>query len=304
MIIFNENMTDFFSFSGVNKSDVPDYPRVPEQCEFFNNKFLIFSSLGSFFIPCIIIFAIYYRIFMVIMAQARKTRKQWRPKAVIESAAAQHRSNADNLITSYYHEKQSTANPVSIVPEKTSLTLPIDSNETALNTRRRSFDLERNSLMLKLSTPVLTPLCFPPAKQPSSSGEQNEEIEPDETVFFLPHGQTNGKKTTDQDNQIEILALDDPNPLKTKNCSSQTDNNTDGDNHLCNKRFKARLKNKSITNSSAITAAVQTSSNNVKTAKRKAYSRMKKERKATQTLIIVLSKFHQDLRKTKSFFLP
>ena len=279
----------FLPSSGVNKSDVSDYPREPEQCAFFNNKFLIFSSLGSFFIPCIVIFAIYYRIFMVIMAQARKTRKQWRPKAVIESAAAQHRTNADNLITSYYHEKQSIANPVSIVPDKTSLTLPIDSNEAALNIHRRSIDLERNSLMLKLSTPVLTPLCFTPTKQASSSGEHNEDIEPDETVFFLPHGQTNGKKNNEQENQIEILSSNDPNPSKTKNCSSQTDNNDD-EHHHSNKRPKSRLKDKSNTNSSAITAAVQTSTNNVKVAKRKAYSRMKKERKATQTLIIVLSK--------------
>lgn len=223
---------------------------------------------------------------MVIMAQARKNRKQWRPKAVIESAAAQHRSNADNLITSYYHEKQSTANPVSIAPEKTSSTVPIDINETGLTVHRRSFDMERNSLMLKLSTPVLTPLCFPPV-----SSEQNEDNEHDETTRFLRHEQTNGKKNNDQDNQIEILSSNENHELKTKNCSSQTDN--DDHRHHSNKRVKTRLKGQfNSTTSSAITSTVQTSTNNnVKIAKRKAYSRMKKERKATQTLIIVLSKF-------------
>jgi hypothetical protein len=278
-------------FSGVNKSDVADYPRVPQQCAFFNNKFLIFSSLGSFFIPCIIIFAIYYRIFMVIMAQARKNRKQWRPKAFIESAAAQHRTNADNLITSFYHERQSVANPVSIAPEKTSLTLPIDINETP-TMHARSLDMQRNSLMLKLSTSVLTPACYStPTKRSSSSVEQNEDEECDDVALFIPHEQTNGKKNIENDNQIEILSSNNNNNIsdviqfKTKNCSSQTD----GDHHLP-KRTKTRLKTNPNADASAIAAAVQTSTNNVKIAKRKAYSRMKKERKATQTLIIVLSK--------------
>ena len=226
---------------------------------------------------------------MVIMAQARKNRKQWRPKAVIESAAAQHRSNADNLITSYYHEKQSTANPVSIAAEKSSSTVPIDMNETGLSVPRRSLDIERNSLMLKLSTPVLTPLCFPPS---SKQTEHHEEIEHDETARFLRHEQSNGKKNNDPDNQIEILSpTESQQQLKTKNCSSQTDNANRR--HHSNKRVKARLKNQfNSTASSAITSTVQTSTNsNVKITKRKAYSRMKKERKATQTLIIVLSKY-------------
>jgi hypothetical protein len=276
-----------FFFSGVNKSDVADYPRVPQQCAFFNNKFLIFSSLGSFFIPCIIIFAIYYRIFMVIMTQARKNRKQWRPTAVIQSAAAQHRSNADNLVTSFYHERQSTVNPVSIAPERTSLTLPIDLNETD-SIHARSLDMQRNSLMLKLSTSVLTPACFSPAKRQSISGEQDEEC--DDIALFIPCEQTNGKKTIEHDNQIEILSPNDTPDIirfKTKNCSSQTD---DDHHHHLPKRTKIRLKNQSDSDALAITTAVQTSTNNVKIAKRKAYSRMKKERKATQTLIIVLSK--------------
>ena len=266
----------------MNKSDVTAYPRVPDQCAFFNNKFLIFSSLGSFFIPCIIIFAIYYRIFMVIMAQAKKTRKQWRPKAVIESAAAQHRTNADHLITAYYQEKQSTMNPPSIVPDKTSITLPVDINETLPINR---LEHQRNSLMLKLSTPVLSP-GLPSVNLTSSSNEQNDdEEERDDSILYVEHDQTNGN------NQIEVLPSDDIN-FKTKNCSSQTDN--DHHSRHTAKRLKTRLK-KSKTNSAgtAITAAVNLSANNVKVAKRKAYSRMKKERKATQTLIIVLSKLRE-----------
>jgi hypothetical protein len=279
----------------VNKSDVADYPRVPQQCAFFNNKFLIYSSLGSFFIPCIIIFAIYYRIFMVIMAQARKTRKQFRPKAIIESAAAQHRSNADNLVTTFYHEKQSTVGQVSIVPDKTSLTLPIDTNDT-LPVPNKALEIRRNSLMLTLSTPGLSPIRYQSRNRThraSSSGEQNDDEERDDDIpVFIQHEQTNGNNNNnnnnkEHDNQIEILPSN-VTSHKTKNCSSQTDNE-----HHCHypaKRIKTRLKSKIKTDGSAITTAVNALTNNVKIGKRKAYSRMKKERKATQTLIIVLSK--------------
>lgn len=255
--------------SGVNKSDVPDYPRDPQQCAFFNNKFLIFSSLGSFFIPCIIIFAIYYRIFMVIMAQARKNRKQWRPKTIIESAALQHRTNADTLITSYYNERQSIVGPVSVGPEQTSLTFPNDIND---NTQIRILDTQRNSLMLKLTTPVLPTVCFQANQPLSSSNDQiNDDESPDDIV------QPNHQQQANGDKQIEILVMN-----RTKNCSSQTDD------QVSSKRMKTRLKLKNKSDGSAVTAAVKTTANNVKIAKRKAYSRMKKERKATQTLIIVL----------------
>lgn len=251
----------------MNKSDVPRYPRDPQQCAFFNNKFLIFSSLGSFFIPCIIIFAIYYRIFLVIMAQARKTRKQLRPKAIIQSAAAQHRNNADTLITSYYNERQSIANIASVGGERTSLTLPIDLNELNPAAVVRSLDTQRNSLMLKLTTPALSaPLCL------ASSEPIDDGFDP-----FDRHEQTNGEKP------LEMAARN-----KTKNCSSQTDRIDSA--HRSAKRSKGRLKSKASLDGSAVAAAVKSTANNVKTAKRKAYSRMKKERKATQTLIIVLSK--------------
>jgi len=229
---------------------------------------------------------------MVIMAQARKNRKQWRPKAIIESAAAQQRSNADNLITTFYQDKQSTANPISIVPDKTSLTLPIDINET-LPVPNKALETCHNSLMLTLSTPVLSTVCYPLINQASSSGEQNDDEERDDIALFIQHEQANGNNNNNNNNkehdyQIEIL----PSNVtyhKTKNCSSQTDNE-----HHCHypaKRIKTRLKSKTESDGSAITATVNTLTNNVKIGKRKAYSRMKKERKATQTLIIVLSKY-------------
>ncbi|CAF2770904.1 unnamed protein product [Rotaria sp. Silwood2] len=265
--------------SGVNKSDVADYPRVPEQCAFFNNKFLIFSSLGSFFIPCIIIFAIYYRIFMVIMGQARKNRKQFRPKTVIESAAAQQRTNADHLITSYFQERPST-----IV--QTSITSPVDLNETSPINMNNSLESQRNSLMLKLTTPVLSPGLCPLMNTLSLSSEQNDDDERDDISLFIQHEETNGNNKNQHAKQIENISTNIIH-FKTKNRSSQTD--MDNHCHYPAKRVKTRLKAKINSDGSAIPTTVITSTSNVRVAKRKAYSRMKKERKATQTLIIVLN---------------
>lgn len=39
--------------------------RVPDQCLFNSRDYVIFSSLGSFYIPCVIMCALYFRIFTV-----------------------------------------------------------------------------------------------------------------------------------------------------------------------------------------------------------------------------------------------
>ncbi|CAF2046832.1 unnamed protein product [Rotaria magnacalcarata] len=297
--------------SGVNKSDVPAYPRVRDQCAFFNNKFLIFSSLGSFFIPCIIIFAIYYRIFMVIMARARKNRKQWRPKTAIESAAAQHRSNADTLLTSLLQNQPST-NHIAIMNDKSVNTTSsiLNKPQTIINpsvplsNTNNNNNIECNTLMIQLSAPALAPQAHPSINVMSSSGDQVDDDERDDIALFIHDEQKRSNNNTnntsnhryqEHENRIEILP---PTPIasniksnksasfKTTTHSSQTENDHD-DYHYPTKHFKTRLKTNSDAHTTTITTNTTQPTNN-KNAKRKAYSRMKKERKATQTLIIVL----------------
>jgi hypothetical protein len=289
----SQNIKVFFFFliktsiySGVNKSDVADYPRVPEQCAFFNNKFLIFSSLGSFFIPCIIIFAIYYRIFMVIMARARKNRKQWRPKAAIESAAAQHRTNANHLLTTFLQDRLDTNSPtITNTTSKLPNEPPMIINESVPLTNNP----DRNVLMLQ------SPALRASINVTSSSGEQLDDDERDDIALFVHHEQQQNYKNN-KDNQIEILPsttvtsnikFDNSKHFKTKTCSSQTENHHHS--HYSTKRFKTRLKAKTCSDGLPIKTSAIQANNNTKIAKRKVYSRMKKERKATQTLVIVLS---------------
>lgn len=44
-------------------NNTPD--RIPDQCLFYNTDFIIYSSLSSFYIPCIIMVFLYYNIFKV-----------------------------------------------------------------------------------------------------------------------------------------------------------------------------------------------------------------------------------------------
>lgn len=46
-------------------NNTPD--RIPDLCVFYNSDFIIYSSLSSFYIPCIIMIFLYYSIFKVLL---------------------------------------------------------------------------------------------------------------------------------------------------------------------------------------------------------------------------------------------
>ena len=47
--------------------------RTPHLCTFYNSYFLIFSSMGSFYIPCVAMLALYWRMFQTIRERARQS---------------------------------------------------------------------------------------------------------------------------------------------------------------------------------------------------------------------------------------
>ena len=55
---------------------------TPQLCIFYNSDFIIYSSMGSFYIPCVVMVLLYWRIFKAIRDRARKSaRKKAKPKA-------------------------------------------------------------------------------------------------------------------------------------------------------------------------------------------------------------------------------
>ncbi|XP_059483114.1 dopamine D2-like receptor isoform X2 [Neocloeon triangulifer] len=77
-------------------NNTPD--RLPDLCVFYNSDFIIYSSLSSFYIPCIIMVFLYYNIFKALRKRAQKQRAARRsnladsmPGAVIENLAQTRR---------------------------------------------------------------------------------------------------------------------------------------------------------------------------------------------------------------------
>lgn len=75
-------------------NNTPD--RVPDACLFYNSDFIIYSSLSSFYIPCIMMVFLYYNIFKALRNRAKKQRLAKRPPeikpgSVIENVASTRR---------------------------------------------------------------------------------------------------------------------------------------------------------------------------------------------------------------------
>ncbi|XP_033611256.1 dopamine D2-like receptor isoform X2 [Cryptotermes secundus] len=72
--------------------------RLPDLCLFYNSDFIIYSSLSSFYIPCIIMVFLYYNIFKALRNRARKAKAARKPNladikpgSVIENIAQTRR---------------------------------------------------------------------------------------------------------------------------------------------------------------------------------------------------------------------
>lgn len=65
---------------------------TPTLCTFYNSDFLIYSSMGSFYIPCVIMICLYSRIFFAIRAHARKATaaSAARKRAISTTTAAKN----------------------------------------------------------------------------------------------------------------------------------------------------------------------------------------------------------------------
>jgi hypothetical protein len=77
-------------------NNTPD--RSPDQCLFNNTNYVIYSSLGSFYIPCIIMMFLYYSIFKV---------SYTRGNTKTQSSKSSHLQSKKDLIQNKYVKKSS-----------------------------------------------------------------------------------------------------------------------------------------------------------------------------------------------------
>ena len=75
--------------AGLN--DTPD--REVDQCAFNNEKFLIYSSMISFYIPTVAMIILYYKIFKVIRMRAKKAASKYKAQKPIQPASLKKANN-------------------------------------------------------------------------------------------------------------------------------------------------------------------------------------------------------------------
>ena len=93
----------------------------PEICTFYNPDFIIYSSMGSFYIPCVIMILLYWRIFQTIRLRSKKKRAMQKLKKyprplvdntktpklnVIENKAQTNRTTSDASATEDNSQKE------------------------------------------------------------------------------------------------------------------------------------------------------------------------------------------------------
>lgn len=130
---------------GVNYSAI----RKKGMCAFFNSDFLIYSSMGSFYIPSIIMIFLYWRIYRVLHLRARHANKYKKAKKsklkneanVIENSATVNAGRAepssttqlnvaiDNGKLSTYNTNKSSAQLTMQISEEPSVNVNSDSSD-------------------------------------------------------------------------------------------------------------------------------------------------------------------------------
>ncbi|XP_054167280.1 dopamine D2-like receptor [Oppia nitens] len=90
---------------GANTSD----ERIPELCIFYNSNFIIYSSLWSFYVPCVIMVILYYKIFKAIHNRAKKSIGSRKTYTTDTSESCKSAQVIENIAQTKRYELQAAA---------------------------------------------------------------------------------------------------------------------------------------------------------------------------------------------------
>ncbi|XP_072742561.1 dopamine D2-like receptor isoform X3 [Anoplolepis gracilipes] len=300
-------------------NNTPD--RIPDQCLFYNTDFIIYSSLSSFYIPCIIMVFLYYNIFKALRNRARRARASRKPNlgdikpgSIIENIAhtrrfAETALGAAALVAPGIEEPTNTASGSNEDEDET----PLDPVVVISNDKSTEFFL---------ATVVEEAACrFSAVAQAQLTGTPN--VQRNDSSGF-----DGAASSTMIHEPLETNSSPSPNPRITSgppssstssspppprgtSVSSSTQTKKNGNNGGANKQELKRLKSAgsllplqlartpSVLSSSGKKDRKNASSGsrftiykaNKASKKKREKSSAKKERKATKTLAIVLGVF-------------
>lgn len=174
---------------GVNYSE----ERKPGACAFFNSDFLIYSSMGSFYIPSLIMMFLYYRIYRVLHLRAR---------ALKNKKAKTLKSGTSNVI-----ENTATINATKMEPTiKTGLAKSMDNGKiSTYNTNN------------KTTNQLLIPVCDDNVSNMATNTDSSERYNEEDS----------GQKSQDSDpddRDAELIV----NPVAVRHVEIQIDGNGNG----------------------------------------------------------------------------
>lgn len=115
--------------------------RIPDQCLFYNTDFIIYSSLSSFYIPCIIMVFLYYNIFKALRNRARRARATKKPNlgdikpgSIIENIAhtrsCRFSAVAQAQLTGTPHVQRQDSSGYDVAASSTMIHEPLETNSS------------------------------------------------------------------------------------------------------------------------------------------------------------------------------
>ena len=118
--------------------------RTPDLCVFYNSDFIIYSSMGSFYIPCVVMVLLYWRIFKAIRDRARKSAKK-NKKIKLGNKSFYNNAHTANVIENKVHVNSSPSvavggngavNPCTTATSVAARTTTSDASATEDNSQR------------------------------------------------------------------------------------------------------------------------------------------------------------------------
>ncbi|CAL1679852.1 unnamed protein product [Lasius platythorax] len=296
-------------------NNTPD--RIPDQCLFYNTDFIIYSSLSSFYIPCIIMVFLYYNIFKALRNRARRARASRKPNlgdikpgSIIENIAhtrrfAETALGAAALVAPGIEEPTNTASGSNEDEDET----PLDPVVVISNDKSTEFFLA--TVVEEAAAVAQAQLAGTPNVQRNESSGYDGAAS--STMIHEPL-ETNSSPSPNPritSGPPSSSTSSSPPPARGTTSVSSTQTKKNGNNGGANKQELKRLKSAGSLLPLQLTRTPSVLSSSVKkdrknassgsrftiykankaSKKKREKSSAKKERKATKTLAIVLGVF-------------
>ncbi|XP_050541972.1 dopamine D2-like receptor isoform X2 [Daktulosphaira vitifoliae] len=289
--------------------------RTPDLCLFYNSNFIIYSSLSSFYIPCIIMVFLYWNIFKALNIRARKAKAARRPQLgrdlkpgiIIENVAHTRRRLAETTLlataslapgsTSIIDEAPTNTGSGSQDEEEEGGSPGSDDCHILHNDKSTDFILstviEETAMVATLATPQN--LQADPngnlSSRPPNVDLVSKSLKPVQTVSSISDKVGDKLSNKEKDSDESMVTTDSQTDrsnrmtqsLVKRSLSSMLRNCSEDDNSRCSKKdYKSSAEGSSRFTIYKVNKASR---------KKREKSSARKERKATKTLAIVLGVF-------------